>query len=105
MSITRTHRAAVVAGVLAAATGLSLAGSSVAAAHRGAYDSATCEESLTRVWDWPGDFETGSGRIVLFSDAYESHVLRQPPCAAPPDTLPRHDPGRVGHQHSIPSRG
>jgi hypothetical protein len=104
MSSIRTRRTVTAVAVLAVTAGLSVAGSSAAQAHRGVYDSGTCEESLTRVWDWPGEMETESGRIVLFSDAYEGYVLRQRPCDAPPDTTPRKDEDKVGHQHSIPSQ-
>jgi hypothetical protein len=35
---------------------------------------------------------------VIFSDAYESYVLRQPPCAQPELPSPSvHDDARVGH--------
>jgi hypothetical protein len=104
MPSVRNHRTVTAVVVLGLTTGLSVTGSSVAAAHRGVYDSATCEESLTRVWDWPGDLETETGRIVLFSDAYEGYILRQRPCDTPPVTTPRHDDDQVGHQHPIPSQ-
>jgi hypothetical protein len=103
MSSVRAHRTITAVAVLITATGVSVAGSSVASAHRGVYDSATCEESLTRIWDWPGEIPTETGRIVVFSDAYESYLLRQSPCDAPPDTTPRRDEGRVGHQHPVGS--
>ena len=96
MSSTTVRR---VVAVLTVTTALAVAGSSVAAAHRGVYDSDTCAESLTRVWDWPGEFETDSGRYVIFSDAYESYILRQPPCDVTRPSPPRWDPSQVGHRH------
>jgi hypothetical protein len=92
------QRTAVLAVSVTAATGTAWAGASGAAAHPGVFDSETCAASLTRVWYWPGEIEVGHGRHVFFSDAYESHLLRQRPCDAPPDTTPRSDPGRIGHE-------
>jgi len=102
MSATRTTRRLVpTLAVLSVTVGLTVVGSSTASAHRGVYDSDTCQESLTRVWDWPGEIETESGRIVLFSDAYESYILRQPPCSSTHMPTPRWDPNQVGHQRSV----
>ena len=102
MSATRTTRRTVpTLAVLSVTVALTVVGSSTASAHRGVYDSNTCQESLTRIWDWPGEIETDSGRIVLFSDAYESHILRQPPCSTTHMPTPRWDPSQVGHQRSV----
>src|SRR5215218_7997634 len=90
-------------GVVSVTIGLTVAGSSTASAHRGVYDSDTCQESITRIWDWPGEMETESGRIVFHSDAYESYILRQPPCSTTHIPTPRWDPSRVGHQRSTGS--
>ena len=104
MSATRTTRRTVpTLAVLSVTIGLTVVGSSTASAHRGVYDSGTCQESLTRVWDWPGEIETESGRIALFSDAYESYILRRPPCSTTHMPTPRWDPSQVGHQHSVGS--
>jgi hypothetical protein len=101
MSSTRSHRTVTAVAVLVVTTGIAVTGSSVASAHRGVYDSGTCGESLTRIWDWPGEMETDSGRIVFFSDAYESYILRQPPCDVTRMPTPRWDPGQVGHQDPV----
>jgi hypothetical protein len=95
------QRTAVLAVSVTTATGLAWAGASGASAHPGVYDSETCAQSLTRVWYWPGSIENEDGRQVLFSDAYETHVFQQPPCDAPPDTTPRFDPDRIGHEFPL----
>ena len=92
------RRVATGVAVLAVSTGFAVLGSSSASAHRGVYDSGTCAESLTRVWDWPGEMQTDSGRIVFFSDSYEGYILRQPPCDVRHMPTPRWDPSQVGHQ-------
>jgi hypothetical protein len=89
----RRRSTAVTLGV-ATATALAWAGPSVASAHPGVYDSETCEQSLTREWFWPGE---GPGGTLLFSDAYESYLLRQPPCDAPPVQVPQRADSQVGH--------
>jgi hypothetical protein len=72
MSRIRRHRTVPAVVVLVAATGLAVAGSSVASAHP-ASDVGTCEESLARAVSTVGD-------LVIFSDAHYSYLLRQPPC-------------------------
>jgi hypothetical protein len=96
-----THRTVCTLTVLVLTTGTVVTSSSAASAHRGVYDSATCEESLSRVWDWPGELTVGTDRVVFFSDAYEGHVLRQPPCDVTRMPTPRWDPSQVGHQHPV----
>ena len=52
------------------------------------------------MWDWPGEIVDESRRRHVFvSDAYESYILRQPPCDVRHMPTPRWDPGQVGHQH------
>jgi len=114
MSAHRTvvQRTAVLLVSATAATGLAWAGAGSATAHPGVFDSESCAASLTRVWFWPGRISDEPGAPVLHSDAYESYLLRQPPCdgtrAAPrppgpvpaPTTLPpvsSWDPDRAGH--------
>lgn len=93
---TRTRRGAATAAALATTIAVIAAGPT-AAAHPGEFDSGTCAESLTRVWSWPGSLSEPDGQ-VRFSDAYESYVLRQPPCTSPEAPSPdRHDDDRVGH--------
>ena len=104
MSSTRPHRIVTAVAVLSLTTGIAVAGSSTASAHRGVYDSETCAASLTRVWDWRGEMETDTGRIVFRSDAYESYILRQPPCTDTHMPTPRWDPSQVGHQYPVGSR-
>jgi len=97
MSTPRTllQRTAVLTMSVATATGLAWAGST-ASAHPGVFDSETCAESLTRVWSWPGPLSADGPPV--FSDAYESYLLRQPPCALPDRPSPsRSDDSRVGH--------
>ena len=95
MSITSTRTRTLVASV-ATAVALSCVVPSVASAHPGEFDSETCAQSLTRVWSWPGTLEADG--LPIFSDAYESYVLRQPPCTLPEQPSPsRRDDSRVGH--------
>jgi len=102
MSTTRTllQRTAVLTVSVATATGLAWAGSSTASAHPGVFDSETCAASLTRVWSFPGRISDEPRDHVIFSDAYESYVLRQPPCNGEPtgSVTPRYDEDQVGHQ-------
>jgi hypothetical protein len=85
---------------LATATAFAWAGPAVASAHPGVYDSETCEQSLTRLWFWPGEGPDGT---VVFSDAYEAYLLRQRPCAAPPVQVPDRADSRVGHAFPVGS--
>ena len=71
MSRIRRHRTVLAVVVLVAATGMAVAGSSVASAHP-AYDLGTCEESLARAVIEVGD--------IVIPDAHYSYLLRQPPC-------------------------
>ena len=102
MFTTRTllQRTTVVIVSVATATGLAWAGSGTASAHPGVFDSETCAASLTRVWSWPGRISDEPRDRVLFSDAYESYLLRQPPCNGEPtgSVTPRYDEDRIGHQ-------
>jgi hypothetical protein len=84
---------------LAAVTGLAWAGPTVASAHPGVYDSETCAQSLTRVWFWPGPISDDGAPV--FSDAYESYLLRQRPCDAPPIPVPDPADARVGHMFPV----
>jgi hypothetical protein len=97
---TLLQRTAVLAVSVATATGLAWAGSAAASAHPGVFDSETCAESLTRVWTWPGGISDEPRDHVIFSDAYESYLLRQPPCNGEPTatTTPSYDEDGVGHQ-------
>jgi len=102
MSTPRTllQRTTVLAVSVAMATGLAWAGSTAASAHPGVYDSETCGASLTRVWSWPGRVSDEPRDHVIFSDAYESYLLRQPPCNGEPtgSPTPSYDRDRIGHQ-------
>lgn len=100
MFTTSLHRriAATTLG-LVTASGLAWAGPSLASAHPGVWDSETCQQSLTRVWFWPGPVSDDGP--PAFSDAYESYVLRQRPCDAPPIQIPPCDDSQVGHGHPI----
>ena len=82
MSAHRTvvQRTAVLLVSCTAVTGLAWTGPGAATAHPGVFDSETCAASLTRTWFWPGRISDEPGAPVLHSDAYESYLLRQPPC-------------------------
>ncbi|WP_324274306.1 hypothetical protein [Blastococcus brunescens] len=97
MSTTRSHtrRVTTVVVAVATATGVAWAGPSAAGGHPGVFDSETCAASLTRVWFHPG--RLGDDGPLLFSDAYESYVLRQPPCDATRPAPSIHDRDRMGH--------
>jgi hypothetical protein len=71
----RNHRRRTVTAVvvLVAATGMSVAGPSAASAQSPGHDCGSCEKSLGRAL-----FDVGD--TVVFSDAYYSYLLRQPPC-------------------------
>jgi hypothetical protein len=77
------QRTAVLAAAVALATGLAAAGPAGAAAPAAVSDPAACAALLTQVLTWPGGVRV-PGTPQRFSDAYESHLLRQPPCAALP---------------------
>jgi hypothetical protein len=102
MSTPRTlpHRTAVLTVNVVIATGLTWAGAATASAHPGTFDSETCAESLTRVWSWPGRIPDEPHDYVIFSDAYESYLLRQPPCNGEPTgtVTPSYDEDQIGHQ-------
>jgi hypothetical protein len=90
------RRATTVALGSATAVALAWAVPSTASAHPGVYDSETCAQSLTRVWVWPGPISDDGPPV--FSDGYESYLLRQRPCDAPPPVpVPDRDDSRVGH--------
>ena len=102
MSTPRTllQRTAVLTVSVATTTGLVWAGSTTASAHPGVFDSETCAASLTRVFSWPGRISDEPRDHVIFSDAYESYLLRQPPCNGQPTgtVTPRYDEDGIGHQ-------
>jgi hypothetical protein len=92
----RTRRTVTLLVTVGTAVALAWGVPTSASAHPGEFDSETCEQSLTRVWHWPGTL--GTGGPVIFSDAYESYVLRQPPCTYPGFAAPSsRDDSRVGH--------
>jgi hypothetical protein len=97
---TLLQRTAVLTVSVATATGLAFTGSATASAHPGVFDSATCAESLTRVWSHPGRISDQPRDHVIFSDAYESYLLRQPPCNGEPtaSVTPSYDEDRIGHE-------
>jgi len=77
------QRTAVLTAAVALATGLAGPGPAGAAAPAPVADPAACAALLAQVLTWPGGVrEPGSPQVV--SDAYGSHLLRQPPCAALP---------------------
>jgi hypothetical protein len=90
-----SRRTAAIGLGLAMTAGLVLSTPAVASAHPGVYDSETCAQSLTRVWSWPG--ERGDGSLI-FSDAYELHLLHERPCDAPPVPVPPRADSEVGHR-------
>ncbi|TFV91550.1 hypothetical protein E4P40_05850 [Blastococcus sp. CT_GayMR20] len=98
---TSLQRTTILVVSVATATALALAGSATASAHPGVFDSETCAESLTRVWSWPGSISEEPGGHLIFSDAYESYLLRQPPCNGEPTgaVTPRYNEDHIGHQH------
>ena len=93
------RRSTAVAVGLATATALAWAGPTAASAHPGVYDSETCQQSLTRVWFWPGPISDDGAPV--FSDAYESYLLRQRSCDAPPIPVPDRADSRVGHAFPV----
>jgi hypothetical protein len=95
-----SRRTAAIGLGLVTTAGLVLSSPAVASAHPGVYDSETCAQSLTRVWYWPG--ERGDGSLI-FSDAYELHLLHERPCDAPPVQIPLRDDSRVGHAFPVGS--
>jgi hypothetical protein len=82
MPSNRRHHTVSAIAVLVTATGLSVAGSSVASAQGPGHDCGSCEESLGRALIEVGD-------TVVFSDAYYSYLLRQPLCDGWSATTPR----------------
>jgi hypothetical protein len=77
------QRTAVLTATAVIATGLAGALPAGAAAPAGVADPSACAVLLTRVLTWPGGVAPAPGAHRV-SDAYESHLLRQPPCRPAP---------------------
>jgi hypothetical protein len=71
---------ATAAGIATVLVGASAAG---AASPPEPADRAACATLLAQAATWPGGTLPEPGNRV-FSDAYESHLFQQPPCAALP---------------------
>jgi hypothetical protein len=93
----RTRRTGVVLATLATVTGVAWATPSTAGAHPGVFDSETCAASLTRVWHFPCSLSDEPDAPQVFSDGYESYVLRQPPCDGTRPVPASYVPDPVGH--------
>ncbi|CCH90164.1 exported protein of unknown function [Modestobacter italicus] len=77
------QRTAALTAAAVLATGLAGAGPAGAAAPAPVADPTACAALLAQVLSWPGGVHApGSPQVV--SDAYESHLLRQPACRALP---------------------
>jgi hypothetical protein len=56
-------------------------GTSVASAAPAMVDPAGCSATLGRAAVWPGTVSGSTGTRRVFSDAYYTHLLRDPACA------------------------
>ena len=72
----RTATTALLTAALLGAGGTAAATASVPA-------DPTCAEVLARASTWPGTVSVDGQIYRLYSDAYGSHLTRQPPCAEP----------------------
>jgi len=83
MNTRRTRPASAVTLTVLTAAALACAGASPAAADPPALDRDPCATVLSRAAVWPGTMTVGGRTVRLHSDAYDSWLSRQAPCAPP----------------------